>query len=234
MRQPKPLWVARRAELERVESWQRGQAPPRFAGSAMVIIGIQHRAARHSVGEEKSKRFKVKSSGKKTFGKILMEASMRLECELKPVGSALRRAAGIGMAGMIVGALVLAPLSAAANGREEDRISNECPINRAKVENLQRWVSAGHADWCKDARQVAAEELWRLAADYSGDGFEMNEVKADAISNGANGVTFEWAPLDGRALYRVTVQRFDWLLPIARNIESIVWVPTSIEIRTHE
>jgi len=47
-------------------------------------------------------------------------------------------------------------------------------------------------------------------------------------------VTFEWAPLDGRALYRVTVQRFDWLLPIAKNTESIVWVPTSIEISTHE
>jgi len=31
--------------------WQRGQAPPRFAGSATLTIGIQHRAARHSVGE---------------------------------------------------------------------------------------------------------------------------------------------------------------------------------------
>ena len=129
---------------------------------------------------------------------------------------------------------MLAPLSAAANGREEDRISNECPINRAKVENLQRWVSAGHADWCKDARQVAAEELWRLAADYSGDGFEMKEVKADAISNGENQVTFEWAPLDGRTRYCVTVQRFDWLLPIAKNTESIVWVPTYIEISIYE
>jgi hypothetical protein len=162
------------------------------------------------------------------------EANMRSECEVTQVGLGLRRAVGIAMAGMIVGALTLAPLSAAANGREESRILNECPINRAKLENLQRWVAAGHADWCKDARQVAAEELWRLVADYSGDGFEMNEVKADAISNGGNGVTFEWAPLDGRALYRVTVQRFDWLLPIAKNTESIVWVPTSIEISTHE
>jgi hypothetical protein len=159
---------------------------------------------------------------------------MRSECEVKRVGIGLRRAVGIGMAGMIVGALTLAPMSSAASGREEDGISNERPINRAKVENLQRWVSAGHADWCKDARQVAAEELWRLAADYSGDGFDMNEVKADAVSNGGHRVTFEWAPLDGRALYRVTVQRFDWLLPIAKNTESIVWVPTSIEISTHE
>jgi len=130
------------------------------------------------------------------------------------------------MAGMIVGALTLAPLSAAANGREEDRISNERPINRAEVENYSVGFPPDTRNWCKDARQVAAEELWRLAADYSVDGFEMNEVKADAISNGGNRVTFEWAPLDGRALYRVTVQRFDWLLPIAKNTESIVWVPT--------
>jgi len=34
--QPKPLWVARCAELEGWEIWQRGQAPPRFAGSAKV------------------------------------------------------------------------------------------------------------------------------------------------------------------------------------------------------
>src|SRR5258707_259389 len=115
---------------------------------------------------------------------------MRSECKVKRVGLGLRRAVGIGMAGMIVGTLTLAPLSAAANGREEDRISNERPINRAKVENLQRWVSAGHADWCKDPRQVAAAELWRLAADYSGDGLEMNEVKKGASSQGGSGVTF--------------------------------------------
>jgi hypothetical protein len=55
VRQPKPLRVARRAELEKVERWQRGRAPPRFAGSATVTIEVQHRAARHSVDEQKMK-----------------------------------------------------------------------------------------------------------------------------------------------------------------------------------
>ena len=158
---------------------------------------------------------------------------MRSECKVKRVELGLRRAVGIAMAGMIVGALTLAPLSAAANGREEDR-SNERPINRAEVENLQRWVSSGHADWCKDARLVAAEELWRLAPEYSGDGFELNAMLAEPIANDGNRVAFEWAPMDGRALYRVTVERFDWLLPIVKDSESIVWVPTSTEIRIHE
>jgi hypothetical protein len=215
-------------------TWQRGQAPPRFAGSATVTVGIQHRAARHSVGDQYEVTKKRGQEAGKDVKVAETEANMRSECEVKRVELGLRRAVGIGMAGVIVGALTLVPLSAAANGREENLISNERPINRAKVENLQRWVSAGHADWCKDARQVAAEELWRLAADYSGDEFEMNEVKADAILNGGNRVTFEWAPLDGRALYRVTVQRFDWLLPIAKNTESIVWVPTRIEISANE
>ncbi len=146
----------------------------------------------------------------------------------------LKRAIGIGVAGVLAGAMTLAPLAAAGGVREEDRIVNERTVNRAEVENLQRWVSSGHADWCKDARLVAAEELWRIAAEYSGDGFELNEIAAEIIANGGDRVTFEWAPLDGRAQYRVTVERFDWLLPIAKDTEAIVWVPTSTEIRVHE
>ena len=140
----------------------------------------------------------------------------------------------VGAVGMLAGAMTLAPLAAAGNVREEDRITNERIINRREVENLQRWVSSGHAGWCKDARLVAAKELSRLAAQYSGDGFELNAISAEPIANGGNRVTFEWAPMDGRALYRVTVERFDWLLPIAKDSESIVWVPTSTEIRIHE
>jgi hypothetical protein len=152
----------------------------------------------------------------------------------KKIRAGVMRAFGIGVVGMLAGAMTLVPLAAAGAVREEDRITNDRNINRSEVENLQRWVSSGHADWCKDARLVAAEELWRLAAEYSGDGFELNVISAEPIANGGNRVTFEWAPMDGRALYRVTVERFDWLLPIAKDSESIVWVPTSTEIRIHE
>jgi hypothetical protein len=131
----------------------------------------------------------------------------------------------------VVGVATLAPVAAMANRHEASRISNQRVIDRANVENLQRWVSAGHADWCKDARLVAAEEFWRLAADFSGDGFELSAASDVAAANGKNRVTFEWVPPDGRALYRVTVERFIWLLPIAKDAESIVWVPTSTEIR---
>jgi hypothetical protein len=145
-----------------------------------------------------------------------------------------RRVAAMGIAGAIAGTMTLAPLAAAGNLRDEERVTHERGVDRGEVENLQRWVSAGHADWCKDARLVAAEELWRLAPDYSGDGFELNAVSADAIADGGERVVFEWTPPDGRAIFRVTVERFAWLLPIAKKTEAIVWVPTSTEIRSHE
>ena len=159
---------------------------------------------------------------------------MRTKLSEKKIRAAVMKAVGISVVGLLAGAMTLVPLASAGAVREEDRITNDRNINRSEVENLQRWVSSGHADWCKDARQVAAEELWRLAAEYSGDGFDLNAISAEPIANGGNRVTFEWAPMDGRALYRVTVERFDWLLPIAKDSESIVWVPTSTEIRIHE
>ena len=159
---------------------------------------------------------------------------MKMGYEKRNMRSGLKRTIGIGVAGMLAGAMTLTPLAAASSVGKEERIVNERGINRAEVENLQRWVSSGHADWCKDARLVAAEELWRLAPEYSGDGLELNAISGETNAAGGNRVTFEWASMDGRAVYRVTVERFDWLLPIASDTEAIVWVPTSTEIRTHE
>jgi len=72
--------------------------------------------------------------------------------------------------------------------------------------------------------------LQRIAPDFAGDVMELDATDPDALANGENEVTFEWAPLDGRALYRVTVERFEWLLPIARSEDAIVWVPMVVEI----
>jgi hypothetical protein len=159
---------------------------------------------------------------------------MKMGYDERKMRSGLKRTIGIGVAGVLAGAMTFAPLAAAGSVGKEELIVKERTINRAQVENLQRWVSSGHADWCKDARLVAAEELWRLAPEYSGDGLELNAFGGETIANGGDRLTFEWASMDGRAVYRVTVERFDWLLPIASNSEAIVWVPTSTEIRTHE
>jgi len=60
---------------------------------------------------------------------------MKEKHEGENVRCGLKRAIGIGMAGMLAGAMTLAPLAAAGGVREEDRIVNERTINRAEVEN---------------------------------------------------------------------------------------------------
>ena len=151
-------------------------------------------------------------------------------------GHRVGRLFGISTAALISGAMILAPVGGAARVRDEGSAISERTVDRARVEQLQRWVSGGHADWCKDARLVASEELWRLAPDFSGDGFELNAVDGAALGNAGRGsrATFEWVPSDGRAVYRLTVERFSWLLPIAKDADSIVWVPVSVAIRAHE
>jgi hypothetical protein len=158
-----------------------------------------------------------------------------------------RKIFATGFAGVLLGTAITAPVSAAratapvnassgalAAGKAPEEVSaaEERPIDRAQVENLQRWVSAGHADWCKDARVVAAEELWRLAADFSGDGFELSAMPVGTNDQGR--MTFEWAPPDGRAVYRVSVARFEWLLPIAGERNAMVWVPNRVEMLVHK
>lgn len=143
----------------------------------------------------------------------------------------------LGSLGLICSLLItiaVAPVRAvanrAANTGEEQRVVSYYAVDRSEIENLQRWVADGHEEWCKDARLVAAEQLRRIAADFSGDARELQEAGSEANPSGTGAVTFDWAPLDGRALYRITVERFEWLLPIAKSADAMVWVPTATEI----
>ena len=150
---------------------------------------------------------------------------------------------GIGAAGLaisLVGAMALASEGWAAttvNSGEENRVVSYRSVDRAEIENLQRWVAAGHEDWCKDPRLVAAEELKRIAGDFTDGTPELNAVDGGDSADGSRGakkVAFEWTPLDGRATYRVTVERFEWLLPIAKDADAVVWIPTMTEIQVHK
>jgi hypothetical protein len=151
-----------------------------------------------------------------------------------------RRIAAAGLATLLIGTMALAPVSSTAattKSRGENRVVSYREVDRAEIENLQRWVAAGHEEWCKDARLVAAEELKRIVTDFDGGVTDLNTlnlVEGADSSGGAKTVAFEWTPLDGRATYRVTVERFEWLLPIAGNADAIVWVPTLTEIQIHE
>ncbi len=121
-----------------------------------------------------------------------------------------------------------APAAMASAG--ERRIDLKTEVDRHKIENLQRWVSAGHEEWCKDARLVAMDELRRVAPAFGGNEADMEALPLDAEPASENRAVFVWASTDGKASYRVTVERFEWLLPIAGGADSIVWVPTHAEI----
>lgn len=105
-------------------------------------------------------------------------------------------------------------------------------IDRGAIENLQRWVNGGHDDWCKDAREVAATELRRVAPEFSGNRLDL--VSLSAANKSSTRVAFTWSSIDGSASYRVTAQRFAWLKPVAGRVSNEVWVPTRIEITPHE
>ena len=102
-------------------------------------------------------------------------------------------------------------------------------VDRRAIENLQRWVNGGHDLWCKDAREVASAELRRVAPEFSGDRFDLVSLPVNAEAKGGKRAVFTWAALNGSVTYRVTVDRVDWLKPVAGNASGIVWVPSRIE-----
>jgi len=129
----------------------------------------------------------------------------------------------------VMACAVLAPIAGAANSADDSPVVSYLAVDRSELQHLQRWVAAGHEDWCKDPRLVAAEQFRRMAPDFAADTMELQAN--EATDNNAAKMTFTWAPLDGRAVYRVTVQRFDWLLPIAKDADALIWAPTIVEVQ---
>lgn len=128
-----------------------------------------------------------------------------------------------GLGSVVVGCLLLGGVALANS--DEQRVVRYRVVDREEIENLQRWVAAGHEDWCKDARLVASKELERIAPEFAGNATELFLME----SNEGQIKAFEWRAQDGRT-YRVTVERFAWLLPIASEADQVVWVPTVTEI----
>src|SRR4029077_1353928 len=125
---------------------------------------------------------------------LTQERTMKAIYSERKMGFGWKRIVVKGVAGALAGALALAPAAAAAgNAKVEVKISDAPAIDRGRIASLQRWVNGGHADWCKDARLVAAEELWRPEPVFSGGPFEISPFETGNGSNAGNRATFEWA-----------------------------------------
>lgn len=129
---------------------------------------------------------------------------------------------------------IVAPVIAAAapSPRKEIRVPR---ADRQAIENLQRWVSGGHDGWCKDARLVASAEMRRIAPEFAGYEYDLVSLPLETKSQAAMHAEFTYTSLDGRKTYRITLQRYAWLLPLAGgDARSIVWVPSLTEIITNQ
>lgn len=201
--------------------------PASTAALRWITTGLrsQRRALRHPAGA-------LRKSSAVEMKKRIREEVMNGTFEKREIG-------GHGKAMLIrIGAALLAGVLAvgapgAMAGAGERSVDMSRRVDRAKIETLQRWVSAGHEEWCKDARLVAIDELRRVAPASAGDAADVEAVPMDEETATQNREVFAWTSPDGRATYRVTVERFGWLLPIAGEADSIVWVPTYAEVIAH-
>jgi hypothetical protein len=112
------------------------------------------------------------------------------------------------------------------------RVVRDYPVGRAKLEQLQRWVNAGHDTWCRDPKLVASAALNRVAPDFAGSEFELASLPTERTTARGKKSIYTFASLDGGITYQVTLRRYHWLLPIAGAPDLIVWAPVRIETIT--
>jgi hypothetical protein len=139
--------------------------------------------------------------------------------------------AAILLGSLAAAAPTIASVSPQEQQKREVRISR---IDRRAIENLQRWVSNGHDTWCKDAQLVASAEMRRIAPEFAGYQYDLASLPLETRSRAATRAVFTYTSLDGRKTYRITLRRYAWLMPLAGDTRSIVWVPTRTEIITNQ
>jgi hypothetical protein len=104
-------------------------------------------------------------------------------------------------------------------------------VDRAKIEDLQRWVNAGHDDWCRDPQLVAADALRQSLSGAAE--IEFASVPLQLERSQKTVAVYTVHSVDGQTTYRITLRRFNWLLPIAGSMRKTIWAPEQLEITTH-
>jgi hypothetical protein len=132
---------------------------------------------------------------------------------------------------LILWTLGAASMVIASPHSNEHRSVYNFPVERAKLEDLQRWVNAGHDPWCRDPQLVAASSLQRVLADSSD--IELASLALELERNQKTSAVYTFHSLDGLTAYRVTVRRYRWLRPLAGSQRKTIWVPERLEIITH-
>jgi hypothetical protein len=108
------------------------------------------------------------------------------------------------------------------------RVVRDYPVDRAKLEHLQRWVNAGHDTWCRDPKLVASAALHRVAPGLADSEFELASLPTGRTNVHGTKSIYTFASLDGRTTYQVTLRRYRWLLRVAGTPDRVVWATVRI------
>jgi hypothetical protein len=123
-------------------------------------------------------------------------------------------------------------LTVAQTQPKEHRVVKNFPMDRATVENLQRWINAGHDEWCRDPQLVAAFALRRVSPEFSD--YESASLSLQLERRQKTRAIYTFHSIDGSTTYRVTLRRYRFLLPTAGSLHQMIWVPERAEIVTRD
>jgi len=116
----------------------------------------------------------------------------------------------------------------------DHRAAQSLPVNRARVENLQRWVNSGHDTWCRDAKSVATKTIQRVSPEFANYDFELASLTTQDGKSSATKAVYTFHSLDGHTSYRVTLRRFAWQNKSADSPANRIWVPVRVETITRD
>jgi hypothetical protein len=125
-------------------------------------------------------------------------------------------------------------ISIAQAQTREQRVVQKIPVDRTRVENLQRWVDAGHDTWCRDPQSVAAMALRRVVPEFSNYDFELASLTTGKEKVSPTQAVFTFHSIDGHSSYRITLRRFRWQSKTVSSPHERIWIPVRSEKITRE
>lgn len=202
----------------------------------------RRRAPRHPAGEKRNNEAGKQRNNERVaaFGQALIAVRREDVMDRKNVrGAAARFTVILPVILRITFCLAMWTLGAmtmtiAEAQTREERVVQKIPVYRARVENLQRWVDAGHDTWCRDPQFVAAMALRRVAPEFSNYDFELASLTTGNEKVSPTQAAFTFHSLDGHSSYRITLRRFRWQNKTASSPNKRIWIPVRSERITRE
>jgi hypothetical protein len=114
------------------------------------------------------------------------------------------------------------------------RVAQEIPVERARVENLQRWVDAAHDTWCRNPQIVAAMTMRRVAPEFANYDFELASLTSGNEKVSPTRAVYTFHSIDGHTSYRITLRRFRWQHKAGASRDERIWVPVCTEKITRD